>query len=143
MSTGVLLSCVVVVSLLGGVTIFDKIALAQLEGRHYFFARFYLMFIILLTPMALYFDEVRAAVWRADHRIILSVAGSTVLTLVGLFVYYRALEQGEASKVVPFCASYPLVTLLLSSVILKEPLTAGKLAGTLMVLSGAFLLTRP
>src|ERR1039457_6389435 len=98
---------------------------------------------MLLTPMVLHFDEIRAAVWRADRRILWALAGSVVLPILGLFLYYRALGSAEASKVVPFCASYPLFAFVLSTVFLTESITPAKVAGTAMVVSGAWLLAKP
>ena len=143
MTLSAILTCLAVVFLWGIAPIFDKSILAHLDSRQLFLARFYLIFIMLLTPMVLYFDDVRVAVWRSDRRIFWALAGSVTTPVLGLYLYYRALGADEASKIVPFCASYPLITFILSSVLLKEPLTGAKLAGTALVVSGAWLLARP
>lgn len=142
MTGGVILTCLAVCVLWGAAPVFDKVALRYLDSSQLYFARFYLMFIILLTPLALHFDDVRSAVWRADRKLLWALGGSVVLPLMGLFLYYRALGAGESSKVVPFCASYPLLTFVLSATLLHEPVTTGKLAGTFLVVGGAWLLTR-
>lgn len=142
MTGSAFLSCLAAICLLGTVPIFDKIALAHLESRQYFLARFYVMFILLLTPLVFYFDEIRVAVWRSDRRLLWALAGSPALTLAALYFYYRAMGEGEASRVVPLCASYPLLTFLVSSVALKEPVSAAKLAGTAMIVGGSWLLVR-
>lgn len=143
MSAATILACLAVICLWGSGPIFDKAALDYLEPHQLFIARFYLLFILLLMPMGLYFDEIRAAVWRADRRLLWMLGGSVTLPIFGLFLYYRALGAAEASKVVPFCAGFPLFTLVLSSTILKEPLTTGRVAGTVLIVAGAFLISRP
>lgn len=143
MSTGLVLTCLAVCFFWGAGPIFDKLALRHLESSQLFYARFYLMFVLMLSPLVLHFDEVRAAVWRADRSLLWALGASVVLPVAGLFLYYRALGVGEASKIVAFCASYPMLTFVLSALFLKEPVTGGKVAGTLLVVSGAWLLTRP
>ena len=59
MSVGTILACLAVICLWGSGPIFDKAALDHLEPHQLFIARFYLLFILLLTPMVLYFDEYR------------------------------------------------------------------------------------
>ena len=142
MSSGTILACLAVICLWGSGPVFDKAALAHLEPHQLFLARFYLIVIVLLMPMVLYFDEIRVAVWRADRRLLWMLAGSVTLPIAGLFLYYRALGASDASKVVPFCAGFPLFTLVLSSTILKEPITAGRLAGTALIVAGGFLISR-
>ncbi len=54
--------------------------------------------------------------------------------------FYRALKFGEASKVVPLAAIYPLVSFLLALLFLGERFTVTKLFGISFVLLGvAFL----
>ncbi|MBI4347487.1 MAG: DMT family transporter [Elusimicrobia bacterium] len=143
MSATTILTCVAVICLWGAGAYFDKAALERLDSHHLFLARFYLFFVILLMPMVLYFDEIRLAVWRADRRVLWMLAGSVTLPLLGVFLYYRALASAEASKVVPFCAAFPLFTMLLATLFLKEPLTGSKVAGTVLVVAGTLLLSRP
>ena len=143
MSLATALCCVAVVLCWGSGPLFDKFALRYLDSGQLFYARFYLIFILLLTPMVLHFDDVRAAVWRADKRLLWALGGSATVPILGLFLYYRALGAAEASKVVPFCASYPLFAAALSMALLREPVTAAKVAGTALVVSGAWLLGRP
>jgi len=136
-------TCLAVAFCWGSGPIFDKYALRYLDSTQLYLARFYLIFILLLTPMVMRFDSIRAAVWRADKRLLWALGGSAAVPLLGLFLYYRALGSAEASKVVPFCASYPLFAAVLSMAFLSEPVTPTKLAGTAMVVSGVWLLAKP
>ena len=58
-----------------------------------------------------------------------------------LVLLYIALGNGEASKVVPITAAYPAVTLVGAALFLSEDITAGKVAGMLLVLAGVVVLT--
>lgn len=119
---------------------FDKLSLSYLPPKVVFIARLYLVFILLLMPMVLSWEEVRLAVWKTDRRAIAYLLGTVTFTYAGMYVYYYALNLSEASRVVPFCAIYPLITFLLAVSILKEPFGWTHLAGTLFVVVGACLL---
>jgi bacterial/archaeal transporter family protein len=57
----------------------------------------------------------------------------------GLWTYYHALRLGGASLVVPITATYPLVAVLLSWLILHEGLTLSRVAGTALIVVGVWL----
>ena len=65
---------------------------------------------------------------------------SGLFLIGGLFLFYLALEDGETTRVVFVTAAYPAVTVLLAVFFLGETLTAAKIAGSLLVLAGVFLL---
>ena len=66
---------------------------------------------------------------------------SGALAIGGLVSLYLALGTGEASKVVPITAAYPVVTVLLAAVVLAEGLSAAKVAGMGLVIAGVMVLT--
>jgi bacterial/archaeal transporter family protein len=66
---------------------------------------------------------------------------SAVIVVSSLVLLYIALGNGEASKVVPITAAYPAVTLIGAALFLSESITAGKVAGMLLVLAGVVVLT--
>ncbi|MBU3933905.1 MAG: EamA family transporter [Candidatus Omnitrophica bacterium] len=77
-----------------------------------------------------------------------SVEGKTVILftisgimagLLGMWTYFGALKAGATSKIVPIAASYPLITVLLSILILKEGVTLVRLIGTLLIIAGIWL----
>ncbi|MBI4423747.1 MAG: EamA family transporter [Elusimicrobia bacterium] len=140
MSGGTVLLCLGVIVFWSLGPIFDKFALDRVDSRLWFTARFYGMFIVMLTPMVLQFDEIRVALARADRRVLGALGASVTVPLAGLYLYLRALGSAEASKVVPFCASFPLLTAALSVILLGEPVTTGKIAGTAMVVAGLWLI---
>ena len=57
----------------------------------------------------------------------------------GLWTYYHALRLGGASLVVPITATYPLITVLLSWLILQESLTVPRVIGTGLIVLGVWL----
>ena len=59
--------------------------------------------------------------------------------LLGMWTYYGALKIGATSKIVPIAACYPLVTALLSVLILKEGITLHRVIGTALIVSGVWL----
>jgi len=119
---------------------FDKLALAHLSPKAVFYARLYLLFILLLMPMVVYWEETRLAVWKADRRAIAYLLGTVICTYAGMYAYYYALNRSGASRVVPFCASYPLITFVLAVTFLKEPFAWPHLAGTAFIVVGAVML---
>ena len=72
--------------------------------------------------------------------VIFIAAGGLVAALLGQFIFYSALKEGEASVVVPIAATYPLVAFVVSAVLLGEPVTMQKIIGIALVIGGvAFL----
>jgi bacterial/archaeal transporter family protein len=65
-----------------------------------------------------------------------------VMAVLSLVFLYVALGRGDASQVVPFTSTYPLVALILAAVVLGESVTAGRALGAVLVVCGAVLLTR-
>lgn len=59
--------------------------------------------------------------------------------LLGMWTYFGALRMAPASKTVPIAASYPLVTALLGVLILGEQFTLARLAGTILIVAGIWL----
>jgi len=67
---------------------------------------------------------------------------SGVFASVGLLTFFLALERGEASKVVPVTAAYPLVTAVLAALVLSEDLSLLRGLGTILVVLGIVRLGR-
>jgi bacterial/archaeal transporter family protein len=57
----------------------------------------------------------------------------------GLWTYYHALRLGGASLVVPITAAYPLITVLLSWLVLQEGLTIHRVIGTVLIVLGVWM----
>ncbi len=80
------------------------------------------------------------ALIEADGKSFLFFGASGVMAgLLGMWTYYSALKIGATSKIVPIAACYPLVTALLSVLILKEGVTFPRVVGTALIVSGIWL----
>lgn len=66
-------------------------------------------------------------------------ASGVMAGLLGMWTYYTVLKAEPTSKIVPIAACYPLVTVLLSALILKEGVTISRLIGTVLIVSGIWL----
>lgn len=66
--------------------------------------------------------------------------GGVMASILGQICFYRALQTGEVSRVVPLGASYPVLACLLGLVLLKEPITFSKACGIVLVVAGTYLL---
>jgi transporter family protein len=66
---------------------------------------------------------------------IFSISG-LIAGLLGMLTYFGALRMAPTSKVVPIAATYPLVTAILSVLILKEGVTVLRLIGTILIIVG-------
>jgi transporter family protein len=83
-------------------------------------------------------------IWRPSINIknqggFYSILSGIFGTLPVIF-FYKALENGKASIVIPLTALYPLVTILLSFLILKEKLTFIQELGILFALLSIILI---
>jgi bacterial/archaeal transporter family protein len=66
---------------------------------------------------------------------------SAVLASSALIAFYIALGRGDASQVVPFTSAYPVVTLVLSALVLAEKITLLRGLGALVVVIGVVMIS--
>ena len=66
-------------------------------------------------------------------------ASGVMAGILAMWTYYTALKVGATSKIVPISACYPLVTVLLSALILREGITFARVMGTALIVSGIWL----
>ncbi len=74
--------------------------------------------------------------------ILIFSASGLMAGLFGMWTYYTVLKQWPTSKVVPISASYPLVTMILSALILKEGINISRAIGTLLIVLGIWLVKK-
>lgn len=88
---------------------------------------------------------------RGDWRQLRDIPAASLLPLalggllgafLGQWAYFNAIRNADASQVVPFTASYPIVALVFAALILREPITVSKVLGTLLILGGLLLIRR-
>jgi len=123
----------------GAAPIFEKAGLVKIAPLPATALRSWMIGVVLLGAVTL------SGTWKdvsgVDLRSLgLLLAGGFLAGLLGQVLYFAALRGGQASRVVPFVAAYPLVTVLLSMLILREPLTLPRAAGAACVVVGVLVL---
>ena len=81
----------------------------------------------------------RALIELDGKSVLLFGASGMMAGLLGMWTYYAALKMEATSKIVPIAACYPLVTALLSVLILKEGVTLHRIIGTALIVSGIWM----
>lgn len=75
-----------------------------------------------------------------DVKAVLFLAAAGIISAgFGQMAYFAALKVGRPSVLVPMVASYPLVTVLLSTIITGDKITPMRVFGALMVIGGVVL----
>lgn len=126
----------------GGAAIFDKLALNSMKGLSSLAAVIIrMMFAVLgVFIIALCMGNVDE-VFAIKPITVLYLALSGVFgAVIGQGAYYYATSTGQVSKIVAFTAGYPLVTVLLAIVFLREPLSWDKIVATVMIVAGLVIL---
>jgi transporter family protein len=65
-----------------------------------------------------------------------------VASVIAHYALFQALKLGDVTNVVPITASYPLIAVLLSVVLLGSRVTWGKGLGAILTVLGVYLLQR-
>ncbi len=77
------------------------------------------------------------AIFSADAKTLMIFSATGIMAgLIGMLTYFAALKEGATSRIVPIAAAYPLVTALLSILILKENVTPFRILGTVLIITG-------
>jgi len=83
---------------------------------------------------------IKASLANPPEGLWLLVLGGFLASVVGQIFFYHGLKVGEASKVVPLAATYPLISFILGVIFLNEQLTLPKALGLGFILVGVFFL---
>jgi bacterial/archaeal transporter family protein len=70
------------------------------------------------------------------------VADGVSGSLLAHLAYFYALSLGEASSVIPISATYPVLAMFLSALVLREHIAPGRLLGVLLIIAGVYLVRR-
>lgn len=141
MSTQVAGLLVLAVVLWGSAPVLEKLGFGH-YGTDPFVALAIRSIAVMVGVVVITLGTGNAAAFRAIHPRVGAVFALSGLMagLFGTWAYLGALKSGEASKIVPISASYPLVTALLSILLLKEDFTLSRLLGTVLVVAGIWFL---
>ncbi len=124
----------------GCVPIFEKLGLDKLPVWVGIFYRCLGVILGALVLFAFKFQEIKDALASAPVNILLVFIGGFLASFVGQVCFYFALKNGEASRVVPVAATYPLISFFLGIIFLSEKVTLAKVGGIFFVLLGIFFL---
>lgn len=128
-----------ITALLWGTTpILEKIGLAKVDPLVGNTIRSSIVTVILLL-LTLFLGQGKALLQTDGKSILLFGASGIMAGFLGMWTYYTALKMEATSKIVPIAACYPLVTALLSVVVLKEGITLSRIIGTALIVSGIWL----
>jgi len=89
-----------------------------------------------LLILTLLLGRGRALIEMDGKGFLLFGASGVLAGALGMWAYYVALKIEATSKIVPISASYPLVTALLSVLILREGVTLPRVIGTALIVIG-------
>jgi transporter family protein len=115
---------------------FPKLAVAHLDSRS---ALVYSAIGSLLVALAVLFSLKMQPAFHprgAFFAVLTGMAG-----LAGTLCFYAAASRGRISLVVSITALYPLITIVLAAIFLKEPLTLKQLAGMVCALMAILLMS--
>ena len=126
-------------AIMWGVTpILEKVGLTRVEPLVGLTIRSVVVALLLVVFMLI--TGKTKEILAVDSRTFLIFALSGALAgLLGMLTYFAALKLGATSRIVPIAATYPLVTALLSVLILGENVTLIRLIGTVLIVLGIWL----
>ncbi len=94
---------------------------------------------IIMLPIFLFLGGIEVLQISSNNIFLLVAAG--VCEAVAIYFYLFALYREDASVVVPFFQLIPVVSFILSRLILKETLSAQQIIGSIVIILGAALLS--
>jgi len=135
----VVIILLIVTTLLWGATpILEKIGLAKVDPLIGVTLRSAIVTVGLFM-LTFLLGKGRALIELDGKSVLLFGASGLMAGLLGMWTYYMALKMEATSKIVPIAACYPLVTALLSVLVLKEGVTFYRVIGTAFIVSGIWL----
>ena len=134
-------SWAILAALIWGVApVLEKLGLAEVSPLPGVFLRSMCVFVGGLMIAVFSPGVIKALGSYSMRSIVLICLGGICASIIGSIFFYNALKLGEASRVVPIGASFPLISFILGIIVLGEGVTAAKLAGMVLVITGIFLL---
>jgi len=125
----------------GVVPILEKIGLAKVHPDTGLFLRCFGVIIGAAILLTFKFSSLKVELSSISSKTVLFlISGGFLASFVAQLFFYRALKLGEASRVVPIAAMYPLVAFFLAIIFLNEKITLTKSIGLGFVLLGVVLL---
>ncbi len=126
----------------GGVApIFGKIGLTELSPFISLALRTFSISVILFLYGLISgeLSEFMTMSWRSG---LFMVAEGVFASLLDHLAYFYALKYDTTSRIIPFTAAYPIITIILAIIFLGEKITWNKGLGAIFVVIGLILLKR-
>lgn len=133
--SGWVLPSLVYIAFLGGLGVTTKLALRHVGWQDVIV--WTTIVYVLISAAMLALGQVKIGLGAGT----VAAIASGVLASTALIALYIALGRGEASTVVPFTSAYPVITLILSALVLAEKITPLKGAGALVVVIGVVMIS--
>jgi len=95
--------------------------------------------IMIMLVITLFSGELKSIFKMPAKNVLYYVLSGILAGGIGVIAYYKVLQIAPTSKVVPIAASYPLVTAILSMLFLGEKITPERFIGTILVVTGIYL----
>jgi transporter family protein len=125
----------------GIVPILEKLGLYRVQPDTGLFLRCFGVILGALILLIFKFSALKIELSSVSAKtVFFLVCAGFLASFVGQLFFYRALKLGEASRVVPIAAMYPLVAFFLAIIFLNEKITLVKISGLCFVLLGIILL---
>src|SRR5437667_7550986 len=103
----------------------------------------FLWFVAAFLPIALVIVLVVPLDWHIKTRVYCLAVVGGALNGLGAMTSFKALESGgKASIVIPLCYLYPLVTIFLALIFLRERVTRVETLGVILAIIAAVLLSK-
>lgn len=96
--------------------------------------------VVIMAWAMVFLTNTQSGLWEISRKSWLFLILSGLATGASWLCYYRALQVGEASKVVPVDKLSVVITLVLAFVFLHERFTAKSLIGAVLVTAGTLIM---
>lgn len=96
--------------------------------------------VLLMSWGMVFLTGVQGGISQIDRRSWLFLVLSGLATGASWLCYYRALQMGEVSKVVPIDKLSVVITLVLAFVLLHEKFTTKSLVGAILITAGTLVM---
>ncbi|WP_400163606.1 DMT family transporter [Brevibacillus sp. TJ4] len=97
---------------------------------------------LVLSGLGLGMEDVASIEWNGLY--LLGLLYGTVLGVpIAFLLYYKLVNEGEASKVASFTFLVPLIAVLIGTIFLKEAVTVGLCIGLVLIVFSIYLVNRP
>jgi transporter family protein len=101
------------------------------------FRNFTVSFILILA--ILFMNKTKEVFTTSSRDMILFGLSGIIAGLLAMVTYFSALKLGATSQIVPIAATYPLITAIISILLLGEQLTFIRIIGIVLIIIGIWL----